>query len=218
MGAGLLGSDPLGSGMPGSGLSAGEALHAGLDSGWVLPAPAPRQAVQTRSLVFRSFRRDDGLIDIDGRFVDTRPFAYDNAFRGACAAGSALHHMQLRVTLDAKRHIVALVSAMPSTPYTTCEGVQPNFQSVLGLSMGRGFRKALRERLGGTAGCTHIVALLEAMSAAAVQAFASNNYRPRAPGDPAPARVWRIEELVETPMSFFISDGELSRDAWPGQF
>ena len=32
-----------------------------------------RQAIQTRSMVFRSFRRDDGLIDIDARFADTRP-------------------------------------------------------------------------------------------------------------------------------------------------
>ncbi len=101
-----------------SGLAAGEQLHAGLDEGWVLPEPVERQPVQTRSMVFRSFRRDDGLIDIDARFADTRPFAYDNAFRGACDAGSALHHMQLRVTLDRKRTIVALVSAMPSTAST----------------------------------------------------------------------------------------------------
>ena len=185
-----------------AGLSPGEQLHAGIDDGWVLPAPVARQAVQTRSLVFRSFRRDDGLIDIDARFADTRPFAYDNAFRGACAAGSALHHMQLRVTLDAKRHIVALQSAMPSTPYTTCDSVQANFQRVVGLSMGRGFRKALRERLGGTEGCTHIVALLDAMAAAAVQAFASNSYRPRGPDEPAPVRVWRVEELVDTCWSY----------------
>ena len=130
---------------PGGGLAPGEALHAGLDDGWVLPEPEARQAIQTRSMVFRSFRRDDGLIDIDARFADTRPFAYDNAFRGACAEGSALHHMQLRVTLDRKRTIVALVSAIPSTPYGTCSSVQPNFQQVVGLNMGRGFRKALRE-------------------------------------------------------------------------
>jgi hypothetical protein len=189
-------------GLAAGGLSPGEPLHAGIADGWVLPEPVGRQAVQTRSLVFRSFRRDDGLIDIDGRFADTRPFAYDNDFRGACAAGSALHHMQLRVTLDSKRHIVALQSAMPSTPYTTCDSVQANFQRVVGLNMGRGFRKALRERLGGTEGCTHIVALLDAMAAAAVQAFASNNYRPRGPDEPAPVRVWRVDELVDTCWSY----------------
>ena len=185
-----------------SGLSAGEQLHAGIDDGWVLPAPAPRQAVQTRSMVFRSFRRDDGLIDIDARFADTRPFAYESAFRGACEAGSALHHMQLRVTLDRKRNILGLVSAMPGTPYGTCAGVQPNLQQVVGLNMGRGFRKALRERLGGTEGCTHIVMLLDMMAAAAVQAYASDNYRPRDPGEPAPVRVWRVEELVGTCWSY----------------
>ncbi len=187
---------------PGAGLAPGETLHAGLDVGWLLPEPAPRQTVQTRSLLFRSFRRDDGLLEIDGRFIDTRPFAYDNEFRGACAAGSALHHMQLRVTLDAQRQIVALVSAMPSTPYGTCDSVQPNFQRLVGLSMGRGFRKALRERLGGTEGCTHILALLDAMAAAAVQAFASNNYRPRTAAEPAPVRVWRVDELVDSCWSY----------------
>jgi hypothetical protein len=30
----------------------------------------PRQAVHTRSIVCRSFRRDDGMLDIDGRFID----------------------------------------------------------------------------------------------------------------------------------------------------
>jgi hypothetical protein len=183
-------------------LSPGEDLHAGLADGWLLPPPVARQAVATRSIVCRSFRRDDGLIDIDARFADTRPFAYDNDFRGRCEAGSALHHMQLRVTLDRKRSIVALVSAMPSTPYTSCSGVQPNFQRLVGLSMGRGFKRALREQLAGTEGCTHVAALLEVMAAAAVQAFASDFYRPRDAGEAQPVRVWKLDELVNTCWSY----------------
>ena len=61
---------------------------------------------------------------------------------------------------------------------------------------------ALRERLAGTEGCTHIIALLEAMAAAAVQAFASNNYRPRGPDEPAPVRVWKVDELIDTCWSY----------------
>ena len=53
----------------------GEALHADLEGGWILPPPAARDTVHTRSIVCRSFRRDDKMIDIDGRFIDTRPFA-----------------------------------------------------------------------------------------------------------------------------------------------
>jgi Protein of unknown function (DUF2889) len=184
----------------------GEELHTDLDGGWSLPAPAPREAVHTRSIVCRSFRRDDGLLDIDARFIDTRPFGYDSEFRGHCAPGSALHNMQLRLTVDRERHIRALLSAMPGTPYAGCGEVNPNFQRVVGLSVGRGFRKALRERLGGVDGCTHMLALLDAMAAAAVQAFASNAHAPRRPGQAEPVRIWRVEALRDTCHSYR-SDG-----------
>ena len=181
---------------------AGEAQHADLAGSWLLPEPAPREAICTRSIVCRSFRREDGLIDIDGRFIDTRPFEYDSDFRGLCPAGSPLHHMQLRLSVDRSRHVQGLASAMPATPYEGCAEVNPNFQRVVGLSIGRGFRKALRERLGGVEGCTHVLALLDVMAAAAVQAFASSNYAPRRPGQAEPVRVWKLEALVDTCHSY----------------
>lgn len=184
----------------------GESLHVDLDGGWTLPAPAPREAVHTRSIVCRSFRRDDGMLDIDARFIDTRPFGYDSDFRGPCAPGAALHNMQLRLTLDRERRIHALASAMPGTPYEGCAEVNPRFQRLVGVSVGRGFRKALRERLGGVEGCTHMLALLDAMAAAAVQAFASNAHAPRIPGRPEPVRIWRLDALVDTCHSYR-SDG-----------
>ena len=188
----------------------GESLHTAFDGGWLLPEPAPREAVHTRSIVCRSFRRDDGLLDIDGRFIDTRPFAYDSDFRGRCQAGSALHNMQLRLTIARDRSIAALVSAMPSTPYEGCAGVNPNFQRLVGLSIAKGFRKAMREKIGGVEGCTHIVALLDAMSAAAVQAFASAAYAPKKPGQPEPVRIWKLDALVDTCFSYQ-RDGEVMK-------
>ena len=180
----------------------GESLHTDFDGGWLLPEPAAREAVHTRSILCRSFRRDDGLLDIDGRFIDTRPFAYDSVFRGRCQAGSALHNMQLRLTIARDRSIAALVSAMPSTPYEGCAGVNPNFQRLVGLSIAKGFRKAMREKIGGVEGCTHILALLDAMSAAAVQAFASAAYAPKKPGQPEPVRIWKLDALVDTCFSY----------------
>lgn len=191
-------------------LSPGETSHAAIDKGWLLPEPAQRQPLHTRSIVCRSFKRADGLIDIDARFMDTRPFDYDSEFRGVCAAGAALHHMQLRVSLDAARTVVDLVSAMPATPYAGCAGVNPNFRRVIGLSMGRGFRKALRERLGGIEGCTHVLALLDAVAAAAMQAFASDAHQQRRMGAPG-ARVWKIDALLDTCWSYR-ADGEVVQE------
>jgi Protein of unknown function (DUF2889) len=184
----------------------GEDLHAQFDEGWLLPPPAPREPLHTRSILCRSFRRTDGLIDIDARFIDTRPFGYDSEFRGACPPGSALHHMQLRLTLDRERRIQALASAMPGTPYSGCAEVNANFQRLVGLSVGRGFRKALQATLGGTQGCTHMRALLEAMAAAAVQAFASNAHAPRRAGQAEPVRIWKLDALIDTCWSYR-SDG-----------
>lgn len=188
-----------------------ELLQQNHDAGWILPPPDPRQIVHSRSIVCRSFLRDDGLIDIDGRFMDTRPFEYQSEWRGLTAAGEALHHMQLRVTLDGSRHIVALKSAMPSTPYAGCGEVNENFQRLVGLSIGRGFRKALLERLGGAEGCTHILGLLTAMSAAAVQAFTSSFYAPRKPGTSARIRVFNLDAMVNSCYSYR-EDGALVQD------
>jgi len=180
----------------------GEDLHADLDRGWQLPPPAPREAVHTRSILCRGFRRDDGLFDIEARFVDTRPFAYDSEFRGHCPAGSALHHMQLRLTIDRERVIRALQSAMPGTPYAGCGDVQPNLQRLVGCSLGRGWRKTVAEHLGGVDGCTHVRALLEAMAAAAVQCFASARHAPRPTGAAEPVRIFRVDALLGTCHSY----------------
>ncbi len=189
-------------------LEPGEPTHADIDHGWLLPAPQPRQSVHTRSIVCRSFRRADGLIDIDARFLDTRPFDYDSEFRGPCPAGVPLHNMQVRVTLDRSRQIVDLITAMPATPYTGCSEVNPNFQRLLGLSIDRGFRKALRERLGGTQGCTHMLALLEAVAAATAQAFGSEAHAPRPAGEARPVNVWKLDTLLGSCWSYR-PDGEV---------
>ncbi len=176
----------------------GEELHADPDRGWRLPPPAPRRPVHTRSILCRSFWRDDGHFDIEGRFVDTRPFAYDSEFRGPCPAGAALHHMQLRLTIDRDRVIRALQSAMPGTPYAGCGEVQPALQRLVGASLGRGFRKTVAARLGGVEGCTHVRALLEAMAAAAVQGFASARHDPHRPAGSEAVSVFPLDALLDT--------------------
>jgi hypothetical protein len=88
--------------------------------------------------------------------------------------------------------------------------VNPNFQRVVGLSLGRGFRKALRERPGGIEGCTHVLALLDAVAAAAAQAFASNKHAPRRTGDAEPVQIWRLDALLDSCWSYR-ADGPVVR-------
>jgi len=48
--------------------------------------------------------------------------------------------------------------------------------------------------------------LLEAMAAAAVQAFASTAHAPRRAGQPEPVRIWRLDALIDSCHSYR-SDG-----------
>ena len=185
-----------------------EHLQSDHDAGWVLPPPTERLRVHTRSIVCRGFKRADGLIDIEGRFIDTRAFAYSSEWRGHTPAGKALHHMQVRLTIDDQRVIRELVSAMPSTPHSGCPEVNANFQRIVGLSIAKGFKRELRERLGGIEGCTHVIGLLEAMAASALQTFTTSTYLPRPDGAPKPKRVWKLDALVDTCYSYR-SDGPM---------
>ncbi|HPU53468.1 MAG TPA: DUF2889 domain-containing protein [Burkholderiaceae bacterium] len=175
-----------------------EVFHTDHDLGWVLPPPEARERVHTRSIVCRGFRRSDGLFDIEGRFIDTRPFAYHSESRGETPAGRALHHMQVRLTIDSERVIRELVSAMPATPHWSCPEVNRNFQRLVGVSIAKGFKQVLRERLGRIEACTHMIGLLEAMAAAALQTFSSATHAPRPGSASRPARVWKIDALIDT--------------------
>jgi hypothetical protein len=57
-----------------------------------------------------------------------------------------------------------------SGPYPYCGDITPNFKSLIGLKIGRGWRREVNMRLGGIKGCTHLVELLGPLGTTAFQA------------------------------------------------
>ena len=47
-----------------------------------LSQPAERELTHTRVVTCRGFQRSDGLFDIEGRIVDTKPYRFRNRDRG----------------------------------------------------------------------------------------------------------------------------------------
>lgn len=134
-----------------------------------LSPPAPREHYHTRTVTCRGFRRQDGLWDIEGHIVDVKTYAFDNQWRGRIEPGTPLHEMWIRLTLDRRMAIVAVEAATDAAPFQPCAGVAPNFQRLVGLTIGAGFLKAARARVGGTEGCTHIVEMLQQVATVAYQ-------------------------------------------------
>jgi hypothetical protein len=65
----------------------------------MLPDSPDRTPLHTRTLTFRGFARDDGLWDLEGELHDSKHYGYDSS-HGPCQAGTPIHHMHLRVTVD----------------------------------------------------------------------------------------------------------------------
>lgn len=134
-----------------------------------LPDPAPRRHMHTRHVHCEGFRREDGLWDIEGRIIDTKPYRYTEPFRGAREAGSEVHNMAVRLTIDDQLVVHAIAVDMDQTPYPTCIGAKPNFDALVGACIARGWRKSVNEAVGATRGCTHVRELLFPIATVAFQ-------------------------------------------------
>ncbi len=136
-----------------------------------LPMPT-RRHVHTRSIRADIFARDDGLWDVEAELVDTKAREFPLA-SGVRAAGAPIHRMQIVVTIDTQLTIVDATARSLDHPYPGyCAAIEPAYRRLVGLNLLKGFKRAVRERLGGVAGCTHLTELTDVLPTAAVQAFA----------------------------------------------
>ena len=134
---------------------------------------APRDLLHLRDIALRGYLREDGAIDVEAHLADTKTYDFPNHDRGRINRGDELHGMWLRLTVDESMTILAAEAAMDATPHAVCPGAAPNFARLAGLTIGRGFLKRAMERVGGTAGCTHLRELLQQVATVAVQTMFS---------------------------------------------
>lgn len=146
-----------------------------------LSEPAERELLHLRDIAIRGYRRADGLFDIEAHLTDSKTYEFSNQDRGHIEVGEPLHGMWLRMTLDEGLTIVACEASTEFAPYTVCPDAAPNFSRLAGLSIKRGFLKAAADRIGGTAGCTHLRELLQQIATTALQTIYAVRRQPERP-------------------------------------
>lgn len=134
-----------------------------------LPEASPRKHVHTRAIDYRGYEREDGLWDIEAHMTDTKTYEFRNNWRGEVAVGEPLHEMLLRVTIDDDFAIRDVVAVTDNSPFKLCPNITPNYKALIGIRMGPGWRKAIRQQVGGVQGCTHLTELLFPMATVAMQ-------------------------------------------------
>lgn len=174
-----------------------------------LPPPVARAHIHTRDYEIAGYRRSDGLWDIEAHMTDVKTYSFQNDYRGTVQAGEALHDMWIRLTLDEDLIVRDIEAVTDGAPFAVCPAITPNFKRMIGERVSGGWRGAIRKKLGGVEGCTHLVEMLGAMATVAYQAMypvlvkkAAQNPRP---GKPA---------LLDS-CHAFRANGPVAKKNWP---
>ena len=134
-----------------------------------LPEATERKHIHTRAIEYTGYERDDGLFDIEAQMTDTKTYQFKNNWRGDVKIGEPLHKMLLRITIDDNFTIRDVVAATEASPFEMCPSITPVYAKLIGIQMGRGWRKQIRQSVGGVQGCTHLTELLFPMATVAMQ-------------------------------------------------
>lgn len=140
----------------------------------VAPEPGPRRRLHLRRITCEGFEREDGLIDIEGVLVDTKPQPLQLLAKEV-PAGEPIHQMRLRLTIDRERRIVDAQAFSEHTPYADCMAVESAYRQLVGVTIEPGFTREVKRLFRGTRGCSHMTELLPAMASTAFQVLWANS-------------------------------------------
>ena len=161
------------------------------------PSPADRVRLHTRDVRYECFRRSDGRFDIECHLTDVKDHDYE-LLTGVRAAGDAVHDLWARLVIAPDGLIEAIDVTFDAMPYPgACERISAAYGKLVGVSLLHGFRRALRDAMGGVHGCSHATELLSHAPTAAIQMFAGLR-REIEPDEARPFQLDRCHALETT--------------------
>ena len=137
----------------------------------------------------------EGELEVTATLVDERPRG--NAKWFGSEPPPVIHDMRLGLRVRQPGLVITAVrSEMASHPYTICPDALPPLQTLVGLSIARGFTREVNERFGRQRGCAHFTALIHAVAPAVRQGAGVAFGEHDRPGDPDPwfvntCQAWR---------------------------
>jgi hypothetical protein len=177
-----------------------------------LPPSGPRDSLHLRNIELRGFRRQDGLYDVEAHLVDTKanPFLAEGG--RVVLPDAPIHEMSVRLVVNADLEVLDVQASTDASPYGICGQATETLQSVKGLRLGPGWSRAVRERLAGRQGCTHLTELLKPLATVAFQTLWDVRKDQPAQLDPGGKPV-KIDSCYA-----YASNRAIVRERWPEHF
>lgn len=136
-----------------------------------MPMPPEPDAplIHERNYIVRAYRESPSTMRLRGIVTDEKP---PGLYFKQDPEPLPVHHMVVDLILSyPSLQISAVEVHMEVTPHYECVEIEPSYDKLVGLSIARGFSRKVKELFGGSLGCTHIGALLQAMAPVAVQSM-----------------------------------------------
>ncbi len=168
-----------------------------------LPDSPARREIHHRVIDMHVYSREDGLYDVEGRVVDSKPFDFLRpSSPKAIPAGASLHDISVRLTLDSDYEVREVAASSDTTPWAICKEAEATLGTLVGQRIAKGWSAIVKERLRGTASCTHLMEMLIPIATAALQGI-----RPMKPG------VHELAPQIDTCYAFS-RDREVVQTLW----
>ena len=132
------------------------------------------EPIHTRAHALVAALRDDGRVEARGSLIDLRTRGF-LPVGGSMQGMGIIHHMELVWVIDPATGVIeeftpaqptVAFEASPETAGESCRDPMPAVIALAGTRLGEGFSSALRERIGGALGCSHVMTLALFMDAA----------------------------------------------------
>jgi hypothetical protein len=169
-----------------------------------------KQKIHTRRIDIATYEGEADSIIVEGILKDTR---LENSYRptGDTLPPGTVHRMIIRMEVRGPKLVIEDIDIeMPTVPRQECQETLDSLLPLKGLPIVSGFTNRVKDLVGGTKGCAHLVALITAMAPAAVQgAWAAMTRTPRDPATYLPGAVDRIKDTCR----IWRADGPMFKDA-----
>ena len=168
-----------------------------------------KQKIHTRRIDIATYEGGSDSIIVEGGLTDER---LANSYRptGETRPPGTVHRMIIRMEVRGPKLVIEDIEVeMPTVPRQECLETRGSLEPLKGLSIVSGFTNRVKDLVGGTKGCAHLVALITAMAPAAVQgAWAAISSKRKDAATMLPGAVERIKDTCR----IWRSDGPLLKE------
>lgn len=134
-----------------------------------LPPPVAREELHLRRIELRGYRRHDALYEIDARITDTKSQPLKLERDRLLAPGEPLHDMWIRMVIDEDLLVHDVIAVTDASPFGICGEAVDSLAQLKGMRIGAGWTAAVKQKLAGAVGCTHLTELLIPLGTTAFQ-------------------------------------------------